>query len=296
MGFRSRIYLGELIHTRVQPVRHRFAYPVWTLAVDLDELDALDRRLRWFGHDRSRPVAIHDCDYLGEPHGRVRDKLEARLRAAGIRESPARVLLVTSPRVFGHAFNPVSFYFCARADGTPLCHVAEVNNTFGEGHVYVLGADQIDGGERGREPEANAARRYRAVKEFHVSPFNDVDGEYAFRFAPAGEELDVAIDLEVDGVLHLATRLRGTELPLDDRQLARVLLTRPFTIALALPRILRQAAALYLRHGLEFRAKPEPSSSRTYLSTRPPWIREFRLPAPIERLARRWSASRESAS
>lgn len=286
MARRSRLYVGTLAHTRLQPVRHHFTYPVWTAAVDLDELDELDETLWWFGHDRWRPVAIHDADYLGAPRGRLRDKLTARLREAGIEQAPVRILLVTSPRVFGHAFNPVSFYFCEDAEGQPLCHVAEVNNTFGEGHLYVLGPQQAVAGE--------GDARYRARKEFHVSPFNDVAGEYAFRLSRPGDALDLSIDLEVDGARHLATRLRGRALPLRDATLARLLITRPFTVALALPRILRQAASLYLRHGLEFRPKPDPASPRTYLSTRPPWLREFRLPTGLERLARRWSAPRGS--
>ena len=285
------IYTGELLHTRLQPVRHRFAYPFWMVAADVDELPSLDRGLRLFGHDRWRPVALHESDYLGGG-GPLRARLESRLRDAGVEEAPARIVLITCPRVLGHAFNPVSFYYCYGADGEPLAHVAEVNNTFGEGHVYVLPSTGALAPASAEEPGGMA--RYRTDKEFHVSPFNDVAGQYDFRFAPAGDRLDVAIDLSVDGAPHLATRLRGQGQPLTDATLLRTLLRRPFTVALAIPRILRQAATLYLRHRLEFRPKPEPSSSRTFQGTRPAYIREFRLPSGLERLARRASSRGQS--
>jgi cyclopropane-fatty-acyl-phospholipid synthase len=232
---------------------------------------------------------VHESDYLGGD-GALRPRLESRLREAGVDEAPARIVLITCPRVFGHAFNPVSFYYCYDSEGASLAHVAEVNNTFGQGHVYVL--PRTGARPTATAKQAGAATCYRADKEFHVSPFNDVDGRYDFRFAPLGDRLDVAIDLSVDDAPRLATGLRGESRPLTDATLLRALLRRPFTMALTIPRILRQAASLYLRHRLEFRPQPEPSSPRTFQGTRPAYIREFRLPAALERWFRPQASSR----
>jgi cyclopropane-fatty-acyl-phospholipid synthase len=278
-----------MVHARSRPLQHTFTYPFWMLAVDLDALDELDRSLRLFGRNRRRPVSIHDGDYLGDGAGSLRGKLERRLGAAGV-AAPRRITLVTMPRVLGHVFNPVSFYYCYDGADRLTCCVAEVNNTFGEGHVYVL--DTATASTRPPDSEIAGPRpreelSFRVPKEFHVSPFNDMAGDYDFGFGPLGSGLDVRIDLWVDGSRTLATRLRGSARPLSDGALLRTLLRYPFSVALTVPRILRQAASLYFRRGLRFHPKPDPSSPRTFRGTRPAYISELRLPPALEKFARR---------
>jgi cyclopropane-fatty-acyl-phospholipid synthase len=286
MDDRSAIYVGEILHARSRPLAHAFRYPMWMLAVDVDQLDGLDRRLRLFGHSRRRPVALHDADYLGSRDDSLRDKLARRLQAAGVSEPPRRIMLVTMPRVLGHAFNPVSLYYCYDGNDQPLCCVAEVNNTFGEGHVYVLPCARAQAAAH-PDGEQPAALHWRVAKEFHVSPFNAVAGEYAFRFAPLGERLDVGIDLQVDGEPTLVTRLSGEARRLDDVTLALTLLRYPLVVALTVPRILRQAATLH-GSGLAIHAKPEPCSERTFKATRPAYISELGTSPRIEGLVRRF--------
>jgi cyclopropane fatty-acyl-phospholipid synthase-like methyltransferase len=133
----SRLYVANAMHARFSPVEHRFRYPVFTLAFDLDELPALDRTVRGFGYNRRALVSLRDRDYL-RGQGTIRERLLRFLREAGCDDGIARVELLTMPRMFGHVFNPVSFHYCYRADGSVRCVVAEVNNTFGERHLYIL--------------------------------------------------------------------------------------------------------------------------------------------------------------
>lgn len=258
---KSRIYRGFVRHARVEPVPHGFRYPLYFYGLDVDELPELARRIPWFGYNRRRLVAIHDRDYLDRSPGTIRDKLLRFLRAQGLHEDVAGIYLVTSARYFNYVFNPVSFYYCYGADGTLRCTVAEVNNTFGERHLYVLPM----GGA------GHAAAQGSAPKAFHVSPFNDMEGDYTFSFSAPSPQLDVRVDLLKQGRVVFRSQLAGDALPFTARNLAATLARYPFAAALTFPRIVAQAARLYFRRRLGVFRKPPPSSALT-IRTAPPTI------------------------
>lgn len=251
---KSRLYIANAMHARYAPVPHRFGYPVFTFAFDLDELPRLDREVRGFGYNRPALVSLHDRDYLrGE--GTIRERLMRFLREAGCDDGITRVELLTMPRMFGHVFNPVSFHYCYRADGSVRCVVAEVNNTFGERHLYIL-----------REPEGEQARfplRFRYAKQFHVSPFNDMRGHYEFSLSNLGPSMRMTIDLIRDGEKVLTAALWGDAAPLDSRTLLGRVLRHPFRIVSNLPRIAWQACLLHYRRKLPIHRKPNPSHPLT---------------------------------
>jgi cyclopropane-fatty-acyl-phospholipid synthase len=265
----SRLFVGTLAHARTAPTPHRFRYPVVLWALDLDELPALARAIPWFGHDRVRPVAFHERDHLdGGPEPlkrRVLRLLEAHGCAAGVE----RVILLTAARVLHHAFNPISLYWAYAADGAVRAVVAEVNNTFGERHVYVL----RDLAER----DGLLSPAAEVPKAFHVSPYFDMRGEYRFRLADIRRSLDVRIDLVRDGAVALAARLTGEARPLDGATLARTLARHPFDALLTVPRIVAQALWLRFRRRLPWHEKPAPSSPATRVVARP---------GPLARVAR----------
>ncbi|MGD8331857.1 MAG: DUF1365 domain-containing protein [Acidobacteriota bacterium] len=268
---RSRLYLGEVMHARLAPVDHGFRYPAFMLGVDIDELPQIDRRCLLFGHNRRGLFSLHEADHLGSGSGGLRDKLRRHLRRAGTDIALQRVVLVTTPRVAGHTFNPVSFYYCYDGAEALSGIVVEVNNTFGEGHAYAL---PVSAAER----LGNGRLRFVTRKRFHVSPFNDTDGDYEFVFAPLGERLDVHIDIRRAGGKSFVSRLAGNARPLDGAALRRLALTYPLTAALTLPRILWQAYKLHYRHGLPVLPKPEPSSPLTYSASRPAYVSELSVP------------------
>ena len=135
---RSRIYTGRVMHARSSPVQHKFSYPVYFYRFDLDEIDHLDQEVVGFGHNRIRPVALHDRDYLTPGDETLREKLEAIVKRAGCSLDIRKVTLVTSARVMHYVFNPVSFFFCYGEQGDLEAVVVQVNNTFGEMHIYLL--------------------------------------------------------------------------------------------------------------------------------------------------------------
>ncbi len=263
----SRIFSGEVVHHRLGPVEHRFTYPAYFYALDLDELPALDREVRGFGYNRASVASIRDRDYLDPGWESIRDKLHVRLRAAGLDEAVGRVVLVTSARYLGHVFNPVSFYLCHGQDGELRAVVAEVNNTFGDRHLYLLSDVQ-----RGSEGGAWLAQ---ADKEFFVSPFFDVSGRYRFAISDEGGRMNLSVNLEREGGMVLRARLAGKGVPLTTRTLWRTLLRFPFSVLLVLPRIHWQAAKLYFRKKLPIHRRPQPRSAMTIIHRRPSLLERF---------------------
>lgn len=275
----SRIYVGYLMHARLEPLRHSFEYPIYVLAVDLAELPALDRELLLFGYNRVKPVSLWDNDYMGRGGGSIHDKLMRVLERRGCAKGIASIRLLTVGRCLNYAFNPVSFYYCCRADGSLQCAVAEVNNTYGERHLYVL-----DETRALPHPLPGLAARYKTPKELFVSPFNDLSGEYDFHFGHLDESMDIRLDLVRDSGVVLRSRLWGRAQPFDDSALLRTLIRYPLSAALSVPRIDWQALLLR-RRGLRTLMKPTPTSEMTIRAA--PASRSRALRRMLTRLTRR---------
>lgn len=247
---RSRIYAGTLRHKRLLGVEHGFDYGLHMYALDLDDLDELDGACRLFGHNRVRPLALHDRDYLFPGDSPLREKVLRALRENGIGEEPARVVLLTALRQFHYVFNPASFFYCFDASERLFCVLAQVNNTFGETHLYVLTPNPDTG-------------RFRTLKAFHVSPFFPREGRYEFEFSALGDDMRVAITYVLGDGPALTASFSGVSRPVTCANLARLLLRHPLRAAATFPRILAQAARLYFRKKRPVFPKPEPASAMT---------------------------------
>jgi DUF1365 family protein len=258
----SRIFKGFVEHTRLHPVRHEFRYPLYVYGFDLDELPHLDRSLPLFGYNRGRPVSIHDADYLDERPGSIKEKLLRFLAADGLEASVSSVILITSARYLNYIFNPVSFYYCLDAGGVAVRMVAEVNNTFGERHVYLPKQKQD-------QNKGIAVSPYFTTKAFHVSPFNDMAGEYEFIFSPLHSDLDIHIRLLRGGSEVFHARLFGKPMPLTTANLTKLILRHPFVPHLTKPRIFMEAARLYFQKHMKYHPKPNPVSPMTIKKERP---------------------------
>jgi cyclopropane-fatty-acyl-phospholipid synthase len=249
----SMMYTGWIDHTRHQPVYHHLRYRLYVYGIDLGDLDRLDRRLPLFGYNRFRPATINDRDYLDQGPGTIPDKLKRLVEADLPETTLRRIVLVTSPRYFNYVFNPVSFYYCFDAGERFAAAVVEVNNTFGERHVYVL-------------PNPNGSgfpATFEARKQFHVSPFNRVEGIYRFSFGDIRRELDIRIELWRDQQLAFDARLKGTPVPLKPLTHLKVMASQPLIPHLSIPRIYWQAARLKFQRQLTYHPKPIPVSPNT---------------------------------
>jgi DUF1365 family protein len=184
----SAVYRGQVRHRRHHPVEHEFASAVGMLYLDLDELPAvLEHRPLWSASRRAIGRFRRE-DYLGDPAVALKDAVAQEILAQTGARHAGPVRLLTTPRTFGRAFNPVSFYYCFAADGeTVQFVVAEVTNTpWGERHSYVM-----DARDSGRP-----VMRQAFDKVFHVSPFMGMEHRYEWSLTIPGPTLSVHIDSE----------------------------------------------------------------------------------------------------
>jgi cyclopropane-fatty-acyl-phospholipid synthase len=272
---KSRIFTARVQHTRLIPVRHQLQYSLYVYCLDLGELDKLDRSLPLFGYNRFRPASLYDRDYLDDGPGSIREKLLRYLEPGGYADDISSIFLITSARYFYYVFNPVSFYYCFSKKDELVCTVAEVNNTFGEGHVYI---PRLVGETANRFPV-----RFTAPKEFHVSPFNDMSGTYEFIFADIRKELNIRLNLYRDNELVFYAELWGDPLPLTAANQAKILFKHPLLPSLTIPRIYWEAAKLYFLRRLSYHEKPVPISMMT-IKRLPPTLLQKRCMRYIMRL------------
>lgn len=246
----SALYVGEVTHRRLRPREHRLRYRVFWLLLDLDEIDALDARLRLFSRNRFNLMAFFDRDH-GRCDGRhPRTWIERLLAGAGIETGGGPIRLLAMPRVLGFVFNPISLFYCHRPDGRLAAMVYEVTSTFGVRHAYVVPVAPED--------EGRGLIRQQSAKALYVSPFMGMEMDYAFQgHAPAG-----TVDLTVDGLdaqgLLIHAHLEGRRRPLTDAALARAALSIPFLTVKVVAAIHWEALKLWLK-GVGLTRQPPPA-------------------------------------
>jgi DUF1365 family protein len=264
----SALYRGTLAHARNDVhARRAFRYPLYMAAIDLAELPRLDRELRLFSHGRRNLFALHDADYDGAGAAGGLASALADLLAANAIPPPATTRLVTNLRVLGYVFNPVSFFLNYDAAGALQSVVAEVNNTYGGRHRYVLGPRQ-------RLPESHRRVGFRHVRELFVSPFLHGDAGYDFWFdAPLdGDRLAIAMHVTTAAGRVFFARFAAQRTPLTDRALALAAVRYPLMTAQVIGLIHLEALLLRLR-GVPYRrpgSNHRPiTSPRSIVSTPP---------------------------
>lgn len=247
MNPHSALYVGAVMHRRLRPRIHSLRYRVFWLLLDLDDIANLPGSLRWFGHNRFNAVSLYDADHGDGSQTPLRDQVRRHLRTAGIPTADGQIRLLCMPRIFGYAFNPLSIYFCYRGDGLLAAILYEVRNTFGERHSYLIAV----------EPGGAEIVEQHCGKEFYVSPFMDMDVSYAFRVAPPGGRINVAIDTFDRAGRVLTAVLSGKRSTLSDATLLRALATHPLLTLKVIAAIHWHALRLLLK-GFKLRPRPRP--------------------------------------
>lgn len=256
----SAVYLGRLAHARHFPKKNAFAYGVFMMYLDLDELDELDRRFRLFSRNRFNVFSFYDRDHFKflKPKNEVarrisrenvkyheenyrdldtRGRIELLLEEAGLNIDLGRVRVLTNPRVFGYVFNPVSFYYCFDRQGKLRALVSEVNNTFGDQKVYLASID---------DPEVTV-HSIRHQKNFYISPFTEYDNQLAWQFTRPGDKLLMIVDSQKSGKSELTATFVGERREFSGRLLAWLNLRYPLLTLMIIIRIHYQALRLFLK-------------------------------------------------
>lgn len=180
-------YRVEVGHERRDPISYSFRQRSGTWLVDLDSVPSLPAGLHWLACFDSR-------DHLGEDTRTLRENVNAFLADHGI-ATPSRILMLANPRVLGYVFNPLTVFYCLAPDGALTDVVAEVRNTYGGRHSYLLQPDE--------------AGRADTDKLFYVSPFYPVDGKYTMRLPLPQQELVVTVVLRRDGERPFVATMTG---------------------------------------------------------------------------------------
>lgn len=245
------LYTATVMHRRRVAPLYRFVYRIFYLLIDIDRIDELDRGLRWFSRNRFNLLSLRDSDYGRGETGGLRRWATAILDDAGIDLQRGRIRLLTLPRVLGHAFNPISLWYCEHADGRLLAVIAEVRNTFGDKHSYLLPAPASS--------DANAAYDWAQHKDkcLHVSPFFDLVGRYRFELSRPGEALRVVINETRQGRPIFDATLYGQRRELSDRAIVLQVLRMPWMTIKVVVGIHWQALKIWLR-GAPFHGRPVP--------------------------------------
>jgi len=241
---RSHLLEGKVTHLRTRPFTNRLDYAVFYFALDFAELGEVARRIRLVRRNRPGVLTFRDGDHLDPPAHDLEVAVREHLRDQGVDPAGWRVTLVTNLRVFGYVFNPASFFLCRDAEGELRVVIVEVHNTHGERHLYTL------------QPERKGASYVASMdKDFYVSPFIDMVGQYTVRVRDDRASLRIAIDESQAGEAVLHTSLVLRRLRLTDRTVARMLVRYPFVTQKTIGaihvhawRLWRRGAHFY-RHG-----------------------------------------------
>ena len=234
----ARLYECQITHARTVPLRNVFTYRTYLWLVDLDHLPHPRRP------GSRRLVRFQARDHLGDPGRGIRENLDHFLAARDVDLAGGRVTMLAQARVLGYVFNPLTVYWCHRADGPLACVVAEVHNTYRQRHAYLLRTD-----DHGRAQTA---------KQFYVSPFYPVDGGYRMSLpepGPPGSPLALSVTLTRPGGASFVASVRGTGRPATARALFGAAARHPWSTAAVSALIRWQGIRLYLR-GLRVVPRP----------------------------------------
>ncbi|MEM7268376.1 MAG: DUF1365 domain-containing protein [Pseudomonadota bacterium] len=245
-----RLYVGEVMHMRLQPCRHKFTYRVFTSLLDIDRLESAKSRLlaiNGFGL-----FSFNEKDHGPRDGSPLRPWVEDLLEQAG-RPAPAKIMILSMPRFLGWVFNPLSVYFCYDAFGALESIVYEVKNTFGDQVPYVQSANA--------DPDGTI--RHKQAKEMFVSPFIEMEQTYRFTLRNPDDRLALRIrQAGADGETLIATQT-GERVELSDFSLAKLSLSHPLAAFKIIAAIHWQALKLWLK-GAPFRRYPGSDDAFAY--------------------------------
>ena len=245
----SGVYAGSLRHRRFSAVPHEFTYPIFMVLLDIDRIGELMAASRFTSWNHFNWASFDDRDHLGDSSRPLRERLTADAARNRVALPNGRILLLTHLRYLGYCFNPVSFFYCFDADDRLQLVLAEVNNTFGGSQTYWVRPHD------------------RAPKSLYVSPFLEMDLQYAFDFATPGESLVAHMEARnAAGILFDAT-LRLSRRAWTAREIRRALMRHPAMTASVIAGIHWEAFRLWWK-GVPI--VPRPAHDGTVGKRRPP--------------------------
>ena len=178
----SSIYNGTVIHKRFKPKVHFFKYKVFSLLIDLSELNVLEKKINFFSHNSFNLISFFDKDHGERDGSPLIDWVKKNLKENNIIFEDIKIKLLCYPRILGYVFNPLSVFYVYDKKDDLISILYEVKNTFGEQHTYIF------------KVKNNNILQHSCSKKFHVSPFIEMNCSYFFKILKPGEKISVIID------------------------------------------------------------------------------------------------------
>ena len=232
----SCIYNGKVIHKRFKPKKHFFSYKVFSLLIDLDEINNIDKKIIFFSHNKFNLISFYDKDHGDRNNTNLKDWVLKNLKSININDQNIKIKVLCYPRILGYVFNPLSIFFVYNLNSSLIAIMYEVKNTFGEQHTYVFKANSV-----------NKNIKNNCTKKFYVSPFMDLNSRYFFRITNPGENLSVLINQkDKDGKLLFASQ-DGSRIDLNTKNLIFSYLKHPLMTFKVILAIHFEALRLWLK-------------------------------------------------
>ncbi|WP_108879859.1 DUF1365 family protein [Anderseniella sp. Alg231-50] len=241
----AALYHGKVVHKRFTPVRHRLSYRVFSMLLPLKGIDEVCGVTRFLSHNRFNLVSFHDRDHGLRDGSSVADFVTRTMQAGGVDTDACELLVLCYPRILGYCFNPLTTYYAVTKAGDITAMLYEVSNTFGEHtHYFVTGGTT-----------RNGTLEQGCNKLFHVSPFNEADGEYGFRVTTPDDNVCVGVSLRRAGKAILNAYFKGSRTRLTSRSLVSAVARQPLMTWKVIAGIHLEALRLWMK-GLKLRRKP----------------------------------------
>ena len=236
----SSIYNGTVIHKRFKPKIHYFKYKVFSLLIDLSELEYLSEKIKFFSHNKFNLVSFYEKDHGNRDGSSLVSWVKKNLKDNNINSEDVKIKLLCYPRILGYVFNPLSVFYIYNIDEKLICILYEVKNTFGEQHTYIFKVDNDQN-----------LYQHNCSKKFHVSPFIEMNCKYFFRLLKPGEKISVIIDQYQTDEKILYASQDGQRVDFNTKELIKSYLKHPLMTFKIILAIHFEAFKLWLK-GIKF--------------------------------------------
>ncbi|WP_412474259.1 DUF1365 domain-containing protein [Halobacteriovorax sp. YZS-1-1] len=254
---KSCLYEGEVLHNRYSPKEHNFKYKLFLSYIDLDELDEVFSKSKFWSLEKLNFISFRRRDYHGDKSKPLKEEVFNTVEDKIGRRPNGPVRILTNLRFFGYCFNSVSFYYCYKEDGETLdALMAEIENTpWGERYCYVFDGEDVN----------DKSLKIKLDKKFHISPFFPMDIKYIWEFFVPSNSLRIHMTSLDKGSAVFYAGLQLKRVNISSRSLNRMLFKHPLMTFKMIFGIYFQALRLWMKR-IPFFDHPNPDSRKSIIS------------------------------
>jgi len=235
-NFNSCIYSGHVTHERFKPKRHFFSYKTFSLLIDLNEVEDIEKKIKFFSYNKFNVLSFYNIDHGNRDGSSLIKWVKIKLKKSKININISKIKLLCYPRFFGYVFNPLSIFYCYDKNSKLKIVLYEVKNTFNEQHTYIF-----------RCLTSSNLILHKCNKKFYVSPFIEMKTFYNFRLLKPGKKINILIKQNDEKGLLLIARQVGKRLDLTGKNLFFEFIKHPLMSAKVILAIHFEAFRLWFK-------------------------------------------------